>query len=114
MRRHADAAVTSARLALVVTALGALSIACAAGAGEGEGEGEDDCTLLCTGAGFDEGTSTDFGGGLVECLCAGDGDGIAEQDCDDYCGIFDVGADKALLSSEASDDDKCVCDGTQA
>jgi hypothetical protein len=87
-------------------------VGCVAPEGE-EGEGEQEgCAGLCTGAGFDDGEETDFGGGVVECVCEGSGDGIAEADCDAYCADFDVGPEDALRSENASPNDKCVCDGT--
>lgn len=76
------------------------------------GSAADGCGDLCTGAGYDGGEETDFGGGLVECVCAGDGDGLAKADCETYCATFDVAAEDALLSQQNEPDDKCVCDGT--
>ena len=77
------------------------------GAGSGDGYAQ-----LCTGAGFDDGTATDFGSGLIECVCAGSGQGIAKADCETYCADYDVTAEHALLSEQNSTNDKCVCDGT--
>lgn len=73
------------------------------------GEG---CPGLCVAGGFDDGTEMDFGGGVVECLCDGDGTGISEDDCDDYCAEFDVEPAAALVTTEVTANDKCVCDGT--
>lgn len=82
-------------------------------AGNNEGSGGDGaCGTLCTGAGFSGGEEADYSGTVLECTCSGSGNGIAQADCADYCEAFDVGADKAFLSTEISDNDKCVCDGT--
>lgn len=53
----------------------------------------------------------DFGE-VIECLCAGSGTGIEQASCTDYCAEFDIAAEDALLSTENSANDKCVCDGT--
>lgn len=70
------------------------------------------CADLCTAAGYDGGEETDFQNGLVECVCSGDGDGLAQPDCATYCATFDVASEDALLSEAAEPNDKCVCDGT--
>lgn len=80
------------------------------GGGGGNGSGGGKCTSLCTDAKFTSGTQTDFGGGLVECVCAGAG--VAKTACETYCVTFTVSADKALLSMDKIANDKCVCDGT--
>jgi len=71
------------------------------------------CGSLCAGGGFSGGEEVDYGGGVIECTCAGSGTGLSAEACADYCEPFGVSAEHALLSSEASADDKCVCDGTQ-
>jgi hypothetical protein len=103
-----------ARRWMAIAALG-LGLGCgdkagddsAAAAGGGEG-----CPGLCTGAGFSGGTETDYGGGVIECVCAGSGEGIAQDDCTAYCADFGVGADRSFVSGDVSPGDKCVCDGT--
>lgn len=79
------------------------------GTGGGTGGDTDGCNGLCEGAGFESGTETDFGGGLVECQCNGDGDVILQDDCTAYCSDFGVSAEDSLLTV---DGDKCACDGT--
>ena len=76
------------------------------------GSGAATCDALCKDADFTSGTETDFGGGLVECQCAGSGSGIEQSSCTAYCAQFDVGASDSLLSTETNPNDKCVCDGT--
>jgi hypothetical protein len=71
------------------------------------------CGSLCAGGGFSGGEEVDYGGGVIECTCAGSGSGLSAEACADYCEPFGVSAEHALLSSEASSNDKCVCDGTQ-
>jgi hypothetical protein len=82
------------------------------GGGDGGGGGGGKCTSLCTDAKFTSGTQTDFGGGLVECLCAGAGTGVAKAACETYCVAFKVSADNALLGMDNIANDKCACDGT--
>lgn len=71
------------------------------------------CAGMCQTAGFDDGTEVDYGAGVIECTCQGEGDGIAEAACDSYCEPHGVDAANALLSTEVTANDKCVCDGTQ-
>lgn len=70
------------------------------------------CAGLCTGAGFPGGEATDFGGGLVECVCDAGSGAIEQADCATYCDQFGVAAEDSILSTSATPDDKCVCDGT--
>lgn len=71
------------------------------------------CVDLCTGAGYASGHEMDFGNGLVECLCAGDGEALEQSACTDYCSDFGVSAEESYLTTEVADViDKCVCDGT--
>lgn len=76
------------------------------------GETTASCNSLCTDAGFESGTEEDFGGGLIECTCSGEGDGITQESCNTYCADFDVTEENSYLSTENTDNDKCVCDGT--
>lgn len=85
-----------------------------ADAGPDDGANEGACASLCRDAGFDGGEEVDFGGGVVECTCAGAGAGLSQSGCADYCAPLGVNADAALLSTEVVANDKCVCDGTQA
>ncbi len=73
-----------------------------------------DCTCdnLCKDANFTSGDETDFGGGLVECLCAGSGDGLKKSSCETYCDQFGVSEDDSLLGMDNTANDKCACDGT--
>jgi hypothetical protein len=82
------------------------------GQGAGGGSSAEGCPGLCQGAGFDDGDEIDFGGGVIECTCEGTGSGITEEACDAYCDPFGIDPANALLSSENSANDKCVCDGT--
>ncbi len=85
--------------------------------GEGDGsptDAADGCAALCTDAGWSDGVETDFGGGVVECVCEGSGDELAQEDCAAYCDAFGVAAEHAYLSQASSPNDKCVCDGTQS
>ena len=70
------------------------------------------CNTLCTDSNFDSGDEIDFGGGLIECTCAGEGDGIEQTACADYCADFDVSEENSILSTNETEHDKCVCDGT--
>lgn len=70
------------------------------------------CAGLCTDAGFSGGTETDYGGGLVECVCEGSGGAITQDACSAYCSGYDVDAAHSYLSENAAPNDKCVCDGT--
>lgn len=106
---------------LLLLLVGLFSIQCNNGGGssnneqlpEGNQGGDAEaCTNLCVGAGFDSGTEENFGGEVIECLCAGSGTGIAQDDCSDYCSGFDVAPENSFLSTEFSANDKCVCDGT--
>ncbi len=76
------------------------------------GVGGEGCAGLCAGAGFPSGTETDYGGGVIECVCSGEGEGIAQDDCTAYCADFGVGADRSFVSGDVSPGDKCVCDGS--
>jgi len=66
-------------LALAACAPAASTHGGPSGAGSGDGYAQ-----LCTGAGFDDGTATDFGSGLIECVCAGSGQGIAKAASEMY------------------------------
>lgn len=79
------------------------------GGGGGGGTGGGKCSQLCASGGFSGGKQTDFGGGLVECQCAGTGSGIQKTACETYCSAFNVSPANSLLSGT----DKCACDGTQ-
>jgi len=74
--------------------------------------GSGTCSGICTGAGFSGGTEEMFAGNIVECTCTGAGNGLDETTCDTYCAPFGVDAMNALLTTENSPNDKCVCDGT--
>ena len=84
-----------------------------ADAGSGDTEALS-CQAICGGAGFSAGNKTDYGGGLVECQCSGNGVGLVQAACGEYCAQFNVGAQNAYLSMTVSDNDKCVCDGKQS
>jgi len=88
----------------------------AGGDGGSSGTGSDGsgCTSLCKSAGFDSGDEMNFGGGVIECVCAGAGQGLAQTECASYCAGFKVDAKAAYLSQNTAPNDKCVCDGTQA
>jgi hypothetical protein len=93
--------------------------ACGSGDSGGKGAAGEDaggagCGGLCAGAGFSDGEEVDYGGGVVECQCAGAGDGIAADDCASYCADFGVGPDRSFVTSEVGVEDKCVCDGSGA
>ena len=96
--------------------LSALLIACGGSATDtakgGDTASADGCVGLCTGAGFTGGTETDYGGGLVECVCEGTGGAVTQDACTDYCSDFGVDAANSLLGEDVSPNDKCVCDGT--
>lgn len=83
------------------------------GGGDGGGGGGDGCNGLCTGAKFASGKATDFGGGVVECVCEGTGGSVAKSACEAYCAPLGVPAAKAFLSENKTPNDKCVCDGTK-
>lgn len=114
---------TIARAALVLAMLGAL-VACgddktpstsssSGDGGGGGGGGGNGCGGLCKGAGFTDGTETDFGKGLVECQCSGTGGDVTKTACESYCSKFGVSAAKSFLSAEpGAKADKCACDGT--
>jgi hypothetical protein len=72
----------------------------------------DGCTSLCSDAGFRDGTETDYGGGLVECVCEGTGAALTQDACTDYCAGFGVDAAHSYLGEDVSPNDKCACDGT--
>jgi len=98
-----------------------LTLAACGGGGDSGGKGAAGegavgvgCAGLCAGAGFSGGDEVDYGGGVVECQCAGSGDGIAADACVSYCADFGVGPDRSFVTSEAGVDDKCVCDGSGA
>lgn len=69
------------------------------------------CATLCTDAGFDGGEEFDYSP-VIECLCSGNGAGLAQDDCSAYCDTFGIGPDRSFLSTEVVTNDKCVCDGT--
>lgn len=84
------------------------------GKSDGGGGGGDatTCAGLCATGGFTLDEEQDFDT-VVECLCegAGDGDGIAQADCNTYCATFGVEPAMSYLSMTTVDNDKCVCDG---
>ena len=83
------------------------------GGGGGGGGGGNGCGGLCKGAGFTDGTETDFKNGLVECQCSGTGGEVTKAACESYCSKFGVSAEKSYLSAEpGAKADKCACDGT--
>ena len=83
------------------------------GDGGGGGGGGNGCGGLCKGAGFTDGTETDFKNGLVECQCTGSGGEVTKAACESYCSKFSVSAADSLLSAEpGAKADKCACDGT--
>lgn len=105
---------SSASRALILSFATALVLLAACSddeASKSSGSG-DACASLCTGAGFSGGAATDFGKGLVECMCTGAGAGVQKSACESYCSTYKVPAAKALLSKTQVDNDKCVCDGT--
>lgn len=89
------------------------------GTGEGGGGGDgggggggDGCNGLCTSSKFASGKATDFGGGVVECVCEGTGGNVAKAACEAYCAPLGVPAAKSFVSENKAPNDKCVCDGT--
>ena len=100
---------------MLMVMLSALLVACGGSASDsakGADTATDGCVGLCTGAGFDGGTETDYGGGLVECVCEGSGGALTQDACADYCSAFGVDAANSLLGEDVSPNDKCACDGT--
>ncbi len=79
----------------------------------GDASGGDTCNTLCVAAKFASGKATQFGADVLECQCSGTSSvgGITKPACETYCAPK-VAPAKALLSSEVSPNDKCVCDGT--
>lgn len=99
----------------LLSALPLLLTLALAACGDKDGDSAADeggCAGLCTGAGYTGGTETDYGEGLIECVCDGSGDGIEQDDCSAYCADFSVDAEHSYLSTNAEPNDKCVCDGT--
>ena len=80
--------------------------------GKGAAGGGEGCPGLCTGGGFGGGEEVDFGGGVIECQCSGEGDGLQADDCASYCADFGVAPDRSYITSEFAPNDKCVCDGS--
>jgi len=83
------------------------------GGGGGGGGGGDGCNGLCTASKFASGKATDFGGGVVECVCEGTGGTVAKTACEAYCAPLGVPAAKSFVSENKAPNDKCVCDGTK-
>ena len=81
--------------------------------GGGGGGGGDGCNGLCTASKFASGKATDFGGGVVECVCEGSGGSVAKPACEAYCAPLGVPAGKSFVSENKAPNDKCVCDGTK-
>lgn len=81
--------------------------------GGGGGGGGDGCNGLCTASKFASGKATDFGGGVVECVCEGSGGSVAKPACEAYCAPLGVPAAKSFVSENKAPNDKCVCDGTK-
>lgn len=85
-----------ARFAWVV--VGSLVAACGAA---------DPCDTLCEDAGFD---GVDVAEDRCSCSSpAGLGGALSLSDCQDYCETVGAGADGAVLSTEETEDDTCVC-----
>ena len=103
--------VVAVLLALVACSSDSASSSSSSSSGSSGASG-DACNTLCTGAKFASGKATDFGGGVIECQCEGTGTGVQKTNCETYCAPYKVPAAKALLSSEKTPNDKCVCDGT--
>lgn len=89
-----------------------LAAACSNGNTVDDDGGDTGCGSMCVDAGFSGGDETDFGGGVIECLCPGSGVGIQQEDCNAYCSNFDVAPQNSFVTDENSPADKCVCDGT--
>ena len=70
------------------------------------------CAGLCTDAGFSDGTETDYGNRLIECVCEGTGAALTQDACTAYCAPFGVDAAHSYLGEDVSPNDKCACDGT--
>lgn len=77
------------------------------------GGGGDACGQLCTGGGFKGGTAQEFSQ-VVECQCTGTSSsgGLKKASCESYCAPRGIAAEKSFLSTETTENDKCVCDGT--
>lgn len=110
---------TKARLfssiALSLLCVSSVLLACGSddAASSSGGATGDACNTLCTGAKFTGGKATDFGGGVIECVCTGTGGTVAKADCETYCGTnYKVAPAKSFVSKQVVDNDKCVCDGT--
>ncbi len=111
---------SAVRFARLCSAL-LVTLAACGGSGDSGGKGAAGndgggagCGGLCTGAGFAGGEEADYGGGVVECQCSGEGEGIQADDCATYCADFGVSPDRSFVTSESGADDKCVCDGSGA
>lgn len=99
-------------LSLLVSASFLVVAACGSDDDEDDGPGVDGCEDLCEAGGFADGRVQTFTSNVVECQCTGAGRGVAKAACEGYCSEFSVRPENALLSTEVSPNDKCVCDGT--